>query len=91
MCNLEDRVGNFVVGKEFDALLIRTGQAEVREEEEGEEEEEVYRAMPDRLEVGMNPGLFVEEEDSLEKLFEKVRLFSRLGAGEGADGLGAHA
>ncbi|BGP54237.1 hypothetical protein JCM8202_001371 [Rhodotorula sphaerocarpa] len=26
VCNLEDRIGNFVVGKDFDALLVRTGQ-----------------------------------------------------------------
>ncbi|KWU44150.1 Metallo-dependent hydrolase [Rhodotorula sp. JG-1b] len=28
VCNLEDRIGNFVVGKEFDALLVHTGQKE---------------------------------------------------------------
>ena len=28
VCNLEDRIGNFVVGKEFDALLVQTGQKE---------------------------------------------------------------
>ncbi|BGP30684.1 hypothetical protein JCM10296v2_002441 [Rhodotorula toruloides] len=27
LCDLEDRIGNFVVGKEFDALLVQTGQA----------------------------------------------------------------
>lgn len=26
VCNLEDRIGNFVVGKDFDALLVRTVQ-----------------------------------------------------------------
>ncbi|GAA5969899.1 hypothetical protein JCM11641_008078 [Rhodosporidiobolus odoratus] len=35
VCNLEDNVGNFQVGKEFDAVLVRTGQREVRGEEEG--------------------------------------------------------
>lgn len=78
VCNLEDRVGNFVVGKEFDALWVRTGQKDVVVEQEEEYDEEVYRDMPDRLAEGLNPGLFVEEEDSLEKLFEKVRRSQRL-------------
>lgn len=45
---MEERVGNFAVGKEFDALEIRTGEG-----------------------VEMSVMAPVEEEDSIEVIFEK--------------------
>lgn len=59
VCALEERIGNFKVGKEFDALLIRTGQ------KEPDFEGDAFEDQP-------NPALFVEETDTLEALFEKV-------------------
>ena len=58
VCDIDERIGNFVVGKEFDALLIRTGQKDPG-----------YEGNPfaDQL----NPALFVEETDALETIFEK--------------------
>lgn len=77
---MEDRIGSFKVGKEFDALLVQTGQqssnspASTGESDEGLEmlalEEEVDNVMPD-LEKGFNPSLIVEPEESIEKEFEK--------------------
>jgi guanine deaminase len=55
VCDMQDRIGNFVVGKEFDALLVRTGQ-----NQEGHS-----------FDNQLNPALFVEENDGLETLFEK--------------------
>lgn len=59
VCAMEDKIGNFLVGKEFDALLIRTGQQEPG-------------FAGDAFEDQPNPALFVEETDTLEALFEKV-------------------
>lgn len=59
VCDLQDRIGNFLVGKEFDALLIRTGQ-----------KEEDYKG-PNPFEDQPNPALFIEQTDPLEALFEK--------------------
>ncbi|SCZ99504.1 BZ3500_MvSof-1268-A1-R1_Chr3-1g06043 [Microbotryum saponariae] len=86
VCCLEDRIGNFVVGKEFDALLIRTGQKPLRESAqyvEGSEDadaqamealsEGIESDFPDASTFG--PHLFVEPEDGLQKVFEKF-LFS---------------
>lgn len=80
LCRMEDRIGSFKVGKEFDALLVQTGQqssnspASTGESDEGLEmlalEEEVDNVMPD-LEKGFNPSLIVEPEESIEKEFEK--------------------
>lgn len=73
------------MGKEFDALLVQTGQREVGVgsgraaggEEEPEEEkalqEEVGDDFPEQREFG--PNLLVEPEDGVEKVFEKF-LFS---------------
>lgn len=58
VCELQDRIGNFVVGKEFDALLVRTGQASP------DQQGDPFRLQP-------NPALFVEPEDPLEAIFEK--------------------
>lgn len=59
VCALQDRIGNFEVGKEFDALLIRTGQKEAN-----------YRG-PNPFDEQPNPALFIEQTDPLEALFEK--------------------
>lgn len=86
VCCLEDRVGNFVVGKEFDALLIQTGQKDVEaftaKEELEKVESEEERALRDVLEdrfpseaEGYCPNLLVEPEDEIDKVFEKF-LFS---------------
>lgn len=59
VCDMQDRIGNFVVGKEFDALLIKTGQ-----------KEQDYKGT-DPFEDQPNPALFIEQTDSLEAIFEK--------------------
>lgn len=59
VCDLQDRIGNFLVGKEFDALFVKTGQ-----------KEHDYKG-PDPFEDQPNPALFVEQTDSLEAIFEK--------------------
>jgi len=58
VCCLEDRIGNFVVGKEFDALYVQTGQ-------------DKQRRFASRSSPAYNPSMFVEPEDDLAKLFEK--------------------
>lgn len=58
VCDLQDRIGNFVVGKEFDAILVRTGQANP------DDEGDVFFSQP-------NPAMFVEPEDTLPVLFER--------------------
>jgi guanine deaminase len=79
---LEDRIGNFVVGKEFDALLVQTGQKSVEEmttvAKKGVDEYEasLFEEVEDRFPaMDFNPSMFIEPEDSLEKVFEKF-LFS---------------
>lgn len=79
--SLEDRVGDFAVGKEFDALLVQTGQREVEEQKGEVGGAEQYdlaleEGLEDRFPAGeFGPNLFVEPEDSVEKVFEKF-LFS---------------
>ena len=58
VCDMSERIGNFVVGKEFDALLVHTGQKEPGYEGDP------FANQP-------NPALFIEEEDALETIFEK--------------------
>jgi guanine deaminase len=58
VCELQDRIGNFKVGKEFDALLVRTGQAQPD-------------TTGNPFEQQLNPALFVEPDDPLEAVFEK--------------------
>lgn len=58
VCELQDKIGNFKVGKEFDALLVRTGQA-------------APDTQGDAFEAQPNPALFIEPEDPLEAIFEK--------------------
>lgn len=77
---MEDRIGSFEVGKEFDALLVQTGQRSSTSttSEEGRNEglemlaleEEMESVMPD-LGKGFNPSLIVEPDESVEKVFEK--------------------
>lgn len=82
--NLDKRIGNFVVGKEFDALLVRTGlvdsalvvdgaalDGDEDEDEDDEDEDDGEWENPKKVEG--NPGMIVEEDDSIEMLFEKVR------------------
>lgn len=89
--NLEKRIGNFVVGKEFDALLIRTGlsptvddvidgvvDVDVDGEEDEEDEDDVEEEWENPKKLDGNPGMIVEEDDSIEMMFEKVRLSCRL-------------
>jgi guanine deaminase len=59
VCDLQDRIGNFVVGKEFDALLVRSGQKDLDYNGQNPFEEQ------------LNPALFIEQTDSLEAIFEK--------------------
>ena len=58
VCELQDIVGNFKVGKEFDALLVRTGQKDL------DFQGDLFEDQP-------NPALFVEPQDPLEAIFEK--------------------
>lgn len=74
-------MGNFVVGKEFDALFVQSGQKEPEKEGvegrglEADEEIMAWKETRDPFSAeGLNPAMFVEPEDSLEKVFEKVSL-----------------
>lgn len=92
VCTLEDRIGNFVVGKEFDALLVQTGQEEVSSPDE---ESNSAAEDPKGLEVlrsqkyvdGTNPSLFAAPDDDLPCLVEKF-LFTVSGFGYGASDFG---
>ncbi|BGP14651.1 hypothetical protein JCM10213_001639 [Rhodosporidiobolus nylandii] len=89
VCCLAERVGSFEVGKEFDALLVQTGQrdstlamANGAATEEDEEEKalsgvfsEEDSPFPARDAEAYNPALVVEPDESIEKVFEKF-LFS---------------
>ncbi|KAH9814391.1 hypothetical protein DFH28DRAFT_894635, partial [Melampsora americana] len=77
VCNLEDRIGNFQIGKEFDGLIIQTGWVNEVEDEKmkkkEDEEEEIGFGFKDYLD-GTNPNFFIDEsqdELSLMNLFEK--------------------
>lgn len=85
---LEDRIGDFTVGKEFDALLVQTGQTPsvatnghgLATSDNSSLDSEIEKALSgpttDRLESRpLNPALLVEPEDGIEKLLEKF-LFS---------------
>ncbi|GAA5976502.1 hypothetical protein JCM10908_005522 [Rhodotorula pacifica] len=84
VCNLEDRIGNFVVGKEFDALLVQTGQKEASTEVsngavngggEASLEDELEKALTGGESVlanGVeNPALMLEPDEGIERVFEK--------------------
>jgi guanine deaminase len=68
VCCLEDRMGNFVVGKEFDALLCQTGQSSDVEVESG--------TLVPEYQDGLNPAIFVQDYDELEVIFEKCKLLT---------------
>ncbi|GAA5979310.1 hypothetical protein JCM5350_006962 [Sporobolomyces pararoseus] len=78
LCGMEDRIGSFEVGKEFDALLVQTGQrdesATVTEVSDNLEllalSEEIEGAFP-RVEEGFNPSLLIEPDEPVERAFEK--------------------
>lgn len=88
VANVDERVGNFVVGKEFDALLVQTapsspnaanGGAAGSLGETGSIEDEVRAALEGaptgtRAEAH-NPALMTVEDESSERVFEKF-LFS---------------
>ncbi|GAA6002302.1 guanine deaminase [Rhodotorula paludigena] len=82
VCSIEDRVGNFVVGKEFDAILVQTGQGEAREDrapaqsEAASLEDEVEKALAgaateEESEGPGNPALLVTPDEPIERVFEK--------------------
>ena len=84
VCNLEDRIGNFIVGKEFDALLVQTGQKEAvvagtNGNANGAKasllEDELEKALAGGdsvLEDGVeNPALMLESDEGIERVFEK--------------------
>jgi guanine deaminase len=77
LCCLQDRIGNFIVGKEFDALWIQTGQSFTAQDlfpkvgEEEEDEEKILDSIPDQFAAHWNPNMFVDVDDNLEKVFEK--------------------
>ncbi|KAH8922072.1 Metallo-dependent hydrolase [Atractiella rhizophila] len=83
VCCLSDRIGNFKVGKEFDALLIEVGQKakdevkpsigmeEVGSQMSEEEEERIWESIPDQFDRSYNPAMFVDTTDGPEKIFEK--------------------
>ncbi|GAA6031719.1 hypothetical protein JCM8097_001951 [Rhodosporidiobolus ruineniae] len=87
VCCLDDRIGSFEVGKEFDAILVQTGQqagaaaSPHASEEVGVEEDELEKALAgtDGAEGGFaartneayNPALIVEPDEPIEKVFEK--------------------
>lgn len=80
VCNLEDRIGNFEVGKEFDAIFIQTGAHQGQSQDRGSGE------LPFSLNPykdGTNPLFFLDELDSgldLACLFEKFLFTVRLSA-----------
>lgn len=70
MCCLDDRIGSFAVGKEFDAILVQTGQRTTAaaatnggtERESSIEAEEEKALMGDA--EGEDEGLFPSEKES---------------------------
>ena len=75
VCCLEDQIGNFQVGKEFDALLIQTGQKKAEDVRPtlgpDNDFEDIVRSLPDPYPNGLNPALFVDAADDLPVIFEK--------------------
>ncbi|GAA5862532.1 hypothetical protein JCM3774_001050 [Rhodotorula dairenensis] len=79
VCNLEDRIGNFVVGKEFDALLVQTGQKDSLTVTNGvvsSLEDELERALAGEGESVLangveNPALMLEPDEGIDRVFEK--------------------
>ncbi|GAA5843150.1 hypothetical protein JCM11251_003945 [Rhodosporidiobolus azoricus] len=90
VCCLDDCIGSFEVGKEFDAILVQTGQQAARAEDQKgtkvisaeEEEEKAFAGAEGADELfpkvdgaGYNPALIIEPDEPIEKVFEKF-LFS---------------
>ncbi|GAA6009451.1 hypothetical protein JCM11491_003561 [Sporobolomyces phaffii] len=82
LCGMADRIGSFAAGKEFDALLVQTGQrddvAAGRDDadREGLEllalEEPVDDVFPNVVGPGgFNPSLIIEPDEQIESVFEK--------------------
>ncbi|GAA5835886.1 hypothetical protein JCM9279_002131 [Rhodotorula babjevae] len=90
VANVDERVGNFVVGKEFDALLVQTaasssssprGSSATSNGETGEHafEDELRTALEGSMDEqrgeAYNPALLTSEDEAIERVFEKF-LFS---------------
>ncbi|GAA5884764.1 hypothetical protein JCM6882_005383 [Rhodosporidiobolus microsporus] len=89
VCNLDDRIGSFEKGKEFDAILVQTAQrapwgvgangaARASTAEEEERALAGYEGdgdLPEEGSEGFNPALILEPDEPIEKVFEKF-LFS---------------
>ncbi|POW03973.1 hypothetical protein PSHT_11432 [Puccinia striiformis] len=85
VCNLEDRVGNFALGKQFDGLLIQTGAADAKPAPQNRgstEEDDAHRRFSQWIVAsqaepyldGSNPNFFIDEQSEevdLSRLLEK--------------------
>ncbi|EGG05188.1 uncharacterized protein MELLADRAFT_88292 [Melampsora larici-populina 98AG31] len=72
VCNLEERIGNFIVGKEFDGIIVQTGVS--FDPIEKLEDDELIRFGFEEYQDGCNPNFFIDEfqkEIQLNDLFEK--------------------
>ncbi|KEI39127.1 uncharacterized protein L969DRAFT_95270 [Mixia osmundae IAM 14324] len=73
VCAFDEQIGNFLVGKDFDALLVQTGQKEPDNVAPGDvsSAEDAIQTTPSPYPEGLNPAIFVEPDESIETLFEK--------------------
>ncbi|GAA5941451.1 uncharacterized protein JCM15063_006106 [Sporobolomyces koalae] len=83
LCGLSDRIGSFEVGKEFDALLVQTGQRDPAETVSSEPTTQNLELLAldtsveddfpiiDSVPGGYNPNLLVEPDEPIERVFEK--------------------
>jgi guanine deaminase len=82
VCCLDERIGNLLPGKEFDALLIQTGQKSPDDVKPrlGPENnyDDILDSLPDPYPEGLNPALFIEPDDEIEVVFEKCEFVNRL-------------
>lgn len=83
VCCLEDKIGNFLPGKEFDALCVQTGSSSSTGASDVAPptqlagfQGQVQSLNP--LSQDANPSLFAEESDTVEKRFAKCRQLSLL-------------
>ncbi|BGP46792.1 hypothetical protein JCM10450v2_002640 [Rhodotorula kratochvilovae] len=77
VCCIDDRIGNFLVGKEFDAVLVQTAAsaASAGEGEGRSIEEEVRRVLEGAPQLerkeAYNPALLLAPDEPIERVFEK--------------------
>ncbi|GAA5855409.1 hypothetical protein JCM8547_007815 [Rhodosporidiobolus lusitaniae] len=87
VCCLDDRIGSFEAGKEFDAILVSTGQKEAlsslpevngtggKETSAEAEEEKAFAGFVEEDEGEFpwegNPAMIIEPDEGIEKVFEK--------------------